>query len=159
LAAIGGAVGVVLTYWAVAAMNRALPQNLLPVPEITVDGFVLLFAAALVIVTGLLFGLAPSRRSAHVDLHTALKQAGRSSSAALGSRRTAGLAAVGTALATVLLIGAGLLVQTLVHLQQARLGFEPKNLLTFQLAPPTSRYPLADKAPLFYRSLLEALRS
>src|SRR5438477_6603812 len=68
-----------------------------------------------------------------------------------------GLAAAELALATVLLIGAGLLVQTFLNLQGARLGFESSGLLTFQLAPPPARYPVNDKAPLFYRALLDAL--
>jgi putative ABC transport system permease protein len=57
-----------------------------------------------------------------------------------------------------LLVGAGLLVQTFLNLQNARLGFEPKGLLTFQLAPPTARYPIADKAPLLYRAVVETLQ-
>jgi putative ABC transport system permease protein len=120
---------------------------------------VLLFASGATLVTGLLFGVAPSWRSATVDVHGALKQAGRSSGGAARPRLRNGLAAAELALATVLLIGAGLLVQTLFQLQRARLGFEPRGLLTFQLAPPPVRYGFDTTAPAFYRSLIESLQT
>src|SRR5262249_45849905 len=64
LSSLGGALGIAIAVWAVRAINRALPPNLLPVPDVGVDRTVLLFASAATVVTGLLFGLAPSWRSA-----------------------------------------------------------------------------------------------
>ena len=69
-----------------------------------------------------------------------------------------GLAATELALATMLLIAAGLLIQSLVELQRVRLGFEPKGVLTFQLSPPPAKYPPDGKAQAFYRELIESLR-
>ena len=63
------------------------------------------------------------------------------------------------ALAAVLLIGAGLLIQSLANLQRVRLGFDSSGLMTFQLAPPVPQYPLADKGPQLYHSLIENLQS
>jgi len=74
---------------------------------------VLLFGVAVTLITGVLFGLAPAWRSAGGDLNAALKTAGRSSNGAARPRLRNGLAAAELALATVLLIGAGLLIQTL----------------------------------------------
>jgi putative ABC transport system permease protein len=159
LSCAGGALGIGLAVWAVKVMNRALPPNLLPVPEVGIDSTVLLFASGATLATGLLFGLAPSWRSATADLHGALKQAGRSSGGAVRPRLRNGLAAAELALATVLLIGAGLLVQTLYDLQRARVGFEPRGLLTFQVAPPQVRYGADTTAPAFYRSLIESLQA
>jgi putative ABC transport system permease protein len=159
LSCLGGALGIAIAAWAARAINASLPPNLLPVPDIAVDGTVLLFATAATVLTGLLFGFAPSWRSATSDLTAALKQATRTSGVAARPRLRNTLAASELALATVLLIGAGLLVQTLVQLQRARLGFEPRGLLTFQLALPAVRYPANTKAPVFYRSLLESLRT
>jgi len=88
-----------------------------------------------------------------------LKQAGRGSTAGLQARLRNMLAAAELALATILLIGAGLLIQSLLHLQGAHLGFAPHGLITFQLAPPTAKYPVTSKAPLLYRALLESLQS
>ena len=159
LSACGGAAGVAGAFWAVRAVNRALPPNLLPVPEVHLDAAVLWFAAGLTIVTGLLFGIAPAWRMAKADLNDVLKQAGRGSTAGLHARLRNTLAAAELALATILLIGAGLLIQSLAHLQGARLGFAPHGLISFQLAPPTAKYPVTTKAPLLYRALLESLQS
>jgi putative ABC transport system permease protein len=69
------------------------------------------------------------------------------------------LAAGELALATILLIGAALLLQSLANLERVRLGFEPRGLLTFQLSPPTAKYPLNSRAASMYRDLLDSLRS
>src|SRR5262249_24069506 len=159
LSCAGGVFGVVLAFWAVRLINRVLPPNLLPIPDVGIDGTVLLFAAGATIATGLLFGLVPSWRSATTGLHDALRQAGRSSSGAARPRLRNGLAAAELGLATVLLIGAGLLVQTLFQLQRARIGFEPRGVLTFQLAPPQVRYRADTTAPAVYRSLIESLHT
>src|SRR5262249_49615187 len=132
--------------------------NLLPPNGLHVDATVMWFAAGLTIVTALLFGLAPAWRSGKVDLNEVLKQTGRGSVGGAKSVRN-GLAAAESALATVLLIGAGLLTQSLAYLEHVRLGFDSRNIITFQLAPPVAQYPLRGKAPMFYRSLLESLRS
>jgi putative ABC transport system permease protein len=159
LSAIGGIAGTLCALWSVPLINRALPPNLLPIPEITIDRTVLLFAAAATIVTGVLFGLAPSWRAARVDINAALKQAGRSAASGPRKRVRNLLAAAELGLATVLLIGAALLMQTLFKLQRTELGFAPKGVLTFQLAPPPTKYPLDTRAPQFYRALIDALQA
>jgi putative ABC transport system permease protein len=157
LSATGGAAGPVLAVWAVHGMNAVMPANLLPVPDVPVDVTVLLFALALTVVTGLLFGIAPAWHTAKAELNEVLKQATRASSGARPRLRN-GLAATELALATILLIGAGLLTQSLLRLQHVSLGFQSDRLLTFRLALPQTKYP-ADKGAAFYRSLLESLRA
>jgi putative ABC transport system permease protein len=152
----GGLLGAVL---AVRAINRALPPNTLPVPAVPISATVLCFAAGLTIVTGLLFGIAPALRTAKVDINQVLKQAGRGSLGGLSVRLRNSLAAGEIALATILLIGAGLLVKSLANLERVHVGFYPHGLLTFQLAPPTTKYPLNSKAPLLYRSVVDSLQS
>src|SRR5262249_42030925 len=105
LSCAGGALGIVVAVWAGKVGNLGRRPNLLPIPEVGVDATVLLFASGATLVTGLLFGLAPSWRSANADLHGALKESGRSSSGAARPRLRNGLAAAELALATVLLIG------------------------------------------------------
>ena len=141
LSVAGGAAGLAAAWWSVRLANRWLPQGLLPVPEVAIDAPVLLFALAVTLATGLLFGLAPAWHAARVDLNTVLKQGGRSS---VGGQRLLvrnGLVAGELALATVLLIGAGLLMQSLLRLQKVPLGFHPEGILSFQLALPASKYP------------------
>jgi putative ABC transport system permease protein len=157
LAAIGGAIGVVAAAVALPIVERSLPANLLPVPDIALDRMVLLFAIAMTVATGLLFGVAPSLRSAGANLNALLTLAGRGSGTPATPRLRNTLAAAELALATVLLIGAGLMIQTLAGLQRVPLGFEPQGVLAFQVAPPTARYPLKERAPVFYRSVVDAL--
>jgi putative ABC transport system permease protein len=159
LATIGGSAGLLGAFAAVRVLTRWLPQGTLPVPDVTVDSTVLWFAFALTIATGLLFGLAPAWRIATVKTHETLKEAGRGSTGGIRSWLRDGLAAGEVALAAVLLIGAGLLVQSLANLQRVRLGFDAEKLMTFQLAPPVAQYPLADKGPDLYRALIDDLRS
>ena len=159
LAIAGGGPGLLGAVWALRAINRALPPNTLPVPDIHMDATVLWFAAGLTLLTGVLFGLAPALRTSRVDLNAVLKQAGRSSSAGLRARLRNSLAAGELALATILLIGAGLLIQSLARLESVHLGFTSSGLITFQLAPPTAKYPVNSSAPLLYRSVLDALQS
>jgi len=158
LSCAGGVAGVLGAYWAVNGINLALPPNTLPVPAIGVDARVLLFAAGLTIVTGLLFGIVPAWRMAKTDLNDVLKQAGRGESSRMRAGMRNGLAAAEIALATVLLIGAGLLIRSLDNLQRARLGFDSQGLITFQLAPPSTKYPLGNgRAAQLYRELRESL--
>ena len=158
LSGIGGAAGIIGAIWAVRAINASMPANLLPVPDVRIDLTVLLFAVGLTLAAGLVFGIVPASYAAKADVNTMLKASGRGAGATRGRLRS-GLAAAELALATVLLIGAGLLVQTSLNLQRARLGFQSRGLLTFQLAPPVAKYPLNDKAPMFYRALVGELRA
>jgi putative ABC transport system permease protein len=153
----GGAAGIVAALWCVRIANRSLPQGLLPTPEISVDSAVLLFAVGITLATGLLFGLAPAWHAARTDLNTVLKQGSRSS---IGGQRVLlrnALVAGELALATVLLVGAGLLLQSLLRLQQVRLGFRPEGILTFQLAPAAVRYPDQAKRWALFRQVLQSL--
>jgi putative ABC transport system permease protein len=159
LSIIGGAAGLGVAAWAVRAMNAVLSPNLLPVPDITVDSTVLLFALAMTVATGMLFGLAPAWQAGRVDLNAVLNRGARASTGGARPSVRKGLAAAEMALATVLLVGAVLLVQSLLQLQHVRLGFEPNGILTFQVSLPAAKYPLDGKAPAFYRELVAGLRA
>lgn len=157
LSAIGGSAGIFAAILAVRLMRTALPAGLLPVNDFGVDQMVMLFAAGVTILTSLLFGLAPAIQTAKTDLNVVLNRSGRSGSA--GARPTIKrmLIAGELAVATVLLIGAGLLMQSLLRLQRVDLGFRAGNLLTFQLAPPFSKYQGMEKLWPLYHSMLESI--
>jgi putative ABC transport system permease protein len=159
LSLFGGIAGLGGAFWAVHTINQFLPKNTLPTPAVEMDATVFWFALGLTIVTGLLFGIVPAWRTAKVDLNAVLKRGGRGSTSRMSARLRNGLAVVEIALATVLLIGAGLFIRTLANLERVRLGFDPQGLMTFQLAPPATKYPANGKAPRFYRTLVDALRS
>jgi putative ABC transport system permease protein len=158
LSALGGLAGLALASTGVRILNASLPPNVLPALDIAINGGVLMFAALVSVLTGLLFGLAPAWSMSRADLHSVLKQASRTSTTGRRWLRSS-LAAGELALATMLLIGAGLLGQTLTQLQRQPIGFTPDRLLTFQVSPPVSTYALDSKAPVFYAALIDALRA
>jgi len=160
LSGLGGAAGLAGALFAVDLINSSLPPNILPLPEVHVDGTVLFFAAGVTFLTGLVFGLVPAWHLASTDIHATLKQTSASAAAGGRSRLRKALAASEIALATVLLIGAGLLIQSLLQLQRVSLGFDPAHLQTFQISLPQSRYGTLPKVTSFYsdlRASLEAL--
>ncbi len=158
LSLLGGVTGIVAAAWAVHAMSASLPPNLLPVKDLNVDATVLAFALGATLVTGFLFGLAPAWQTAKTDLNSILKQGGRSGTGGTRPLLRNALVACELALATMLLIGAGLLMQSLLRLQQVNLGFRPDHVLTFQLALPAAKYPPAPSWA-FYQQLLQNLRA
>jgi len=159
LAILGGGAGLLGAVGAVRVLTRSLPDGTLPFPDVGVDSNVLWFSFALTIATGLLFGLAPAWRIAASKTNETLKEGGRGSTGGVRSWLRDGLAASEMALAAILLIGAGLLIQSLANLQRVQLGFDSHGLMTFQLAPPVPQYPLADKGPELYHRLIENLQS
>ena len=158
LSILGGGAGFLGAVVAVRVLTRSLPDGTLPFPGIGVDSTVLWFCFALTISTGLLFGLAPAWRIATAKANDTLKEAGRGATGGIRSWLRDSLAASEIALAAVLLIGAGLLMQSLANLHRVRLGFDSSGLMTFQLAP-VPQYPLADKGPELYHALIENLQS
>jgi len=159
LALLGGGAGLLGAVGAVRLLTRSLPAGTLPIPDVGVDANVLWFCFGLTVATGILFGLVPAWRIAAVNTNETMKDSSRGSTGGIRSWLRDGLAASEVALAAILLIGAGLLIQSLANLQRVRLGFDPQSLITFQLAPPVPQYPLADKGPQLYHTLIEDLQS
>jgi len=156
LAVLGGVAGLLAATWAVRVINTNLSPNLLPIPDVSIDATVLLFAGGVTLITGMLFGIMPAWHAARTDLNAVLKQSGRSASGGARPIVRNSLAAAEIALATVLLIGAGLLVQSLARLQRVQLGFQSDGVLTFQVSLPAAKYP-AERAIAFYRQFLDAV--
>jgi predicted permease len=159
LALAGGGLGLLLAALGTRAALNALPTGLPRVEEIGLDARVLLFAAAISLLAGVLAGLAPALKTSQWRLAEMLKEGGRGAGG--GRRRAQGiLVAVEMALALVLLIGAGLMIRTLNALWNVDPGFRPDNALTFGLSlPPSMRSasPEAKRASL--RDLSDRLNS
>jgi putative ABC transport system permease protein len=158
LSSVGGAIGLVAALWGVGLLESTLPPNLLPVPDIGVDRTVVLFAVGVTLLTGIVFGLAPAWQGAKIDVNTALKDAGRSATGGVRPIFRKGLAGAELALATVLLVGAALLVRSLLELQRVPLGFDPDGVLAFQISLPQTKYD-GVKRVAFYRELGAALKA
>jgi predicted permease len=153
----GGALGVVLAVLLLKIMLRFVPQNLPRLDQVSVDGMVLLFAAAVSIITGVLFGVLPAWRMSRLDPALALREGTRSmTSGRRQNRLNSALVVAETAIGLVLLVGAGLLVRSLVRVLNVEPGFNPHNVLTASIDLPESQYPDL-KRGLFYDELLPRL--
>ena len=159
LAVLGGVAGVLVAYWAVPLMRDWLPENLPRGDEAAVNAPVLLFSLGVCVVTGLAFAILPALASSRGDLIGAIKEGARgTSSGSTRSRQV--LAAAQVALATVLLVGAGLLVQSLQRLQRVDLGFDPANITTAMMGLPPDRFKEPGAAwEGFYKTLMDRLAS
>ncbi len=160
LALIGGALGWLLAQWGVDLIVALSPENLPRFDEISVDGRVLGFTLLMTCFSGLVFGLAPALQSSQVDVHTTLKEGGRSGSASFGRRRLRELFIVSEfALALVLLVGAGLMIRSFLQLQRVNPGFAPDRVLTAQIVLPQNGYREADKVGAFQQQLVQRVQA
>ena len=156
LALIGGALGCLIAFWGTKAGLAALPEVLPRGEEVRIDQRVLLVMAGVSVIAGILFGLAPALRISRPDLQESLKEGGRGSS---GRRhRTQSIFVISeTALALVLLMGAGLLIRSLATLWRIDPGFDYQHVLTAHVSFPSSvRTPEATRA--LWRRIDQQLR-
>ncbi len=159
IAVMGGTLGVLLAVWGMEAILKLVPPNTIPdESEVTINTTVLLFALAATVLTSLLFGLAPALHTATRDLANPLREAGRSLA---GNRRQAflrkGLVIAEVALSLVLLGGAGLMIRSVLALQNADLGFRTERVLTMRVPLPEKRYPDRERRVAFFQEVLRRL--
>jgi len=160
LALLGAALGLLLAVWGTELLTRLMPPNLIPrSEEISFDGRVLAFTLAAAILTGLVFALAPAWQAARVDVNSALKETAGKGAAGAGGRRLRGALVVAEiALALILLAGATLLARTFVNLRGVAPGFDPHNVLTFQMTLTGERYEMVAGVGDFLQRSFEKLR-
>src|SRR6266545_4055275 len=157
LALLGGAFGLVVALVASRMISGLVPEQILPAGGVRIDGPVLLFTFALTIGVGLLCGLAPAIRASRTDLRSALTVGARGSLGP-GQRGLSALVAVEVALACVLLVGAGLLLQSARRLQAVDPGLDARGvaLLEFSInGLGGSRYENPEWRSHFFDQLLE----
>lgn len=158
LSLVGGLLGVLFTWNIIKVAARFLPD----IPRLDglgMDAAVLLFAVGVSVITGLLFGLAPAWRNSGLDPADALHDNARSITAHRGQNRFQGALVIAeTAGSLVLLIGAGLLIQSFSRTMQVNPGFRPEHVLTFRVVMPEQRYAQA-KRLAFYRELFDKLQA
>jgi putative ABC transport system permease protein len=161
LAIAGGALGLVVAYAASRALAAAAGSELSEVLfGRSLDPAVLLVMLVTALATAMLFGVGPALAASRTDLRDALQETGRGSTAGRTRHRIrSALVAGQAALAVVLLIGAGLLIRSLHHLQQVELGFDTNRLLTFRIALPSTKYDSRERGNQFYDGLQARLRA
>jgi putative ABC transport system permease protein len=134
LALSGGALGVLLAHWGIAALIALHPEDIPRLEEVSIDSRVLAFTVAVSLVTGILFGLLAAWQFSKIDLNDALNEGSRGASdSRRGARTRSALVIAEVALAMVLLIGAGLMLRSFAALETAGTGFPTANLLTMNI--------------------------
>jgi putative ABC transport system permease protein len=160
LAALGGVVGLLLSLWGVNLLKAFIPENISQVKAITVDARVLGFTLLVSLLTGLIFGLAPATQASKFDLNETLKEGGRDSASGSRGNRIRGLLVISeVAVSLILLIGAGLLINSFLRLSNVDPGFRADNLLTMQVVLPQLKYPDHARRSAFYTDLLSRVEA
>jgi predicted permease len=159
LALSGGAVGCLLGYWGLMLMKRLGPASIPRLAEVTMDLRVLAFAFTVSVLTGLAFGLEPALRAGRLEIGEALKAGGRAVTKRFGMRGTLVVAEV--AVSVVLLIGAGLLIRSLIQLENVNPGFQAANILSARIALPGSKYSdrVGAKATAFWHEAIRGVEA
>ncbi len=159
LLSIGGGVAGLL----VGRLCWGVFKNLVP-SQIVEDGFalngpVLLFTAAVSILAGVFFGLVPALRATDVSLQESLKEGARAGESRGGMRLRDSLVVAQFAMAFALLVGASLMIETLLNLRRVDLGFRADHLLTMAVPLPDTKYNTNEKLRAFYRDVLDRTRT
>ncbi len=159
LAAAGAALGLAIAWAGVRIIAARGTAGLPALAPIGIDSGMLAFAAVLTVATTFVFGFAPALQTLRLNLTEALRDGAGGQSA--GTKRASlrgALASAQTAIAVLLLLGAGLMLKSLDALMRIDLGFRPEGVLTLELRPPEAAYEKPESVVAFYRALLEKVR-
>ncbi len=155
LAGAGSLVGLVLAWWSFNFLSRLIPQGIALTSNLQLDRQALGFTLVVALATGILFGLIPALQASKVDLNEMLKQSvGRAGTSARSHRLRSALVIGEVALAFVLLVGAGLLIQTFLKLYNQYAGLEPESVLSLRTVLPRNKYPDHQRRTNFYDQVL-----
>ena len=158
LALLGGVLGLGLAVWGTSAAVALAPGDIPRLDEAAVGPQVLAFTLGVSVLTGLLFGLAPLLRTGSMDVFGTLKEEGLATTAGRGAMRLrSGLVVAQVALVAVLAVGTGLMVRSLIRLQDVNLGFDPKNVVCLGVHAPDYKYPESAEIAALYQALQEQI--
>ena len=156
----GGIAGLLLASWATGFLSNMSSLQIPRLAQARLDWAALLFMAAISVLTGIAFGLAPSIHSFGLQPFSTLKEGSRSVAGNKVQNRVRAFLVIGeVSLALVLLVGASLLAESLVHLWRTPPGFDANNVLTFDVNLPEARYGKPQQSIAFYENLLARMRS
>src|SRR5919205_374902 len=159
LALAGGGAGLLLAQWGVDALVALSPGDLPPNLKIGIDVRVLGFSVALSALTGFVFGIVPALQLSKTDVTRALKEGGRGGGEGRERARVRGAFVVAqVALSLVLLVGAGLLINSFYRVLRVQPGFAPENLLTMEYRLPRNKYQKPEQQWAFHREVIERIR-
>jgi putative ABC transport system permease protein len=155
LALAGAAGGMLLAIWGVDILRAFAPEGVPRLDEVSLDRTVVAFTLGVSLLTALLFGLPPAFRASAVNLSETLKEGSRAMTAAAGNRMRRGLVMAQIALALVLLIGAGLLLESFRRIQNVDPGFQTDGVISARLTLPGDGYAEAATRLAFFEQFLE----
>jgi putative ABC transport system permease protein len=154
----GGILGLLFAVWGIHALLALSPGNIPRLESIGINQQVLWFTLGLSLFTGVVFGLVPALTASKTNLNDTLKEGGRSAAEGAGGQRLRNAMAVAEiALSLVLLVGAGLLIRSFIHLQEVKPGFNPTRLLAVDLSLPAAKYAENQQAVQFFDQLLSSV--
>ena len=160
LSTLGGLVGLAIAYGGLVLLKAFIPENISQAREISIDLKVLGFTFLVSVATGLIFGLAPAIQAARFNQIETLKEGGRDAATGGGGKRLRGLLVTAeVAISLVLLIGAGLLINSFLRLRNVDPGFRADNLLTMRIVLPKPRYEQFERRSAFYTDLVQRIQS
>ncbi len=153
LAGVAGLLGSLLAYWSFSFLQGLVPEQMALASPLTLNLRILAFTILISVITGIIFGLVPALQAANFDLNDALKQT--SSRATSSGRLRSSLIVFEVALSLVLLVGAGLLIQTLFQLFGQYSVLEPEKVLTLRTILPREKYKELQQRDNFYQQVLQ----
>jgi putative ABC transport system permease protein len=165
LALVGGALGCLIAAWGVESLFKAIPEGMGKyIPGWNRTGLsyaALVFTASVSILTGILFGLAPAWQATKTNLNETLKEGGDKGAPGKSGRGLLrnGLVVSQLAIATVLVIGAGVFVRSFIEILRADLGIKPDGVMTMSLELPRDKYPEGEQRRNLYRQLLDRVEA
>jgi putative ABC transport system permease protein len=160
LAVVGGSAGLLLASYGVDALIAINPAAIPTREKITIDGSVIAFTFLMSLLTGALFGLGPAWQAAKTDVHQALRENSRSATGARRLKLTrSALVVAEISLSLVLLLSAGLLLESLWKLLQIDPGFRAENVVTCSINLPRAKYPEDSRQAEFFRRTLDQVRA
>ena len=158
LSCAGAVIGLVLAYAGTAALTRLDAISIPLLRNVQIDGAALAFTMTMAIVAGIVFGLAPAFQARSAGIHDSLKDAARGSTAGRGRRWVRGALVVSEiAFACVLLVGAGLLIRSLIRVLDVEMGFEPAQAATIRVDP-DSRYSTREQQDAYIDEVLRRVK-
>jgi putative ABC transport system permease protein len=159
LALIGGTVGAALAFWGIDLFKAFAPDSLPRLADVRVDFWALTATLAVSLASGMVFGLAPALQTTHPNIDSTLKTSGRASAGHAGAHKFRNtLVIMELALSLLLLVGAGLLVQSFRQLMNVDPGFDARNVLTFRVRLADMKYPDPAQAVVFLNELQRRLQ-
>ncbi|HEV2805517.1 MAG TPA: ABC transporter permease [Chthoniobacterales bacterium] len=160
LSLFGAGVGLALALAGLRVLTRFIPADVAHAEMITIDGKVMIFTLLVAVVTGLVFGLAPASQATHFNLNDTLKEGGRDSGAGpRGKRLRSALVIAEVAVSFILLIGAGLLINSFMHLRNLDPGFRADHLLALNVDLSETKYPDNPRRVAFFDEVVRRVQA